>query len=112
MHEQAGAGAGVAQADAAMAVLVQQQLAADAAFVLHTRSPVGGEGELLAEVALGLGETLASGTRGSPWRLSVDKATGLYRTLCRTLLTHARADLGRGARRSPWHPSINKGAFL
>lgn len=59
-----------------MAVLVQQQLAADAAFVLHTRSPLGGDGALLAEVALGMGETLAAGTRGSPWRLSVDKASG------------------------------------
>lgn len=59
-----------------MAVLVQQQLATDAAFVLHTRSPLGGDGALLAEVALGMGETLAAGTRGSPWRLSVNKASG------------------------------------
>ena len=69
----------MAQAHAAMGVLVQAQLPADAAFVLHTRSPMGGDGQLLAEVALGLGETLASGTRGSPWRLAVDKASGARR---------------------------------
>lgn len=27
----------------------------------------------MAELAVGLGETLASGTRGSPWRLEVSK---------------------------------------
>jgi phosphoglucan,water dikinase len=69
--------AGVAQADAAMAVLVQEQLASEASFVLHTRSPLDQDPDLLyAELAAGLGETLASGTRGSPWRLSVSKASG------------------------------------
>ena len=33
-------------------------------------------GDLVAELAPGLGETLASGTQGTPWRLSVDKASG------------------------------------
>lgn len=60
-----------------MAVLVQQQLSPDTSFVLHTASPLDeGDAALYAELAVGLGETLASGTRGSPWRLSVDKASG------------------------------------
>ncbi len=69
--------AGVAQADAAMAILIQEQLASEYSFVLHTRSPVEQDPNLLyAELAAGLGETLASGTRGSPWRLAVNKQTG------------------------------------
>ena len=60
-----------------MAVLVQEQVAPQVSFVLHTASALGGDsGTLTAEVAAGLGETLASGTRGSPWRFSVDKQTG------------------------------------
>lgn len=70
------------QADAAMAVLVQQQLSPDLSFVLHTVSPLDGDKDAMyAELAVGLGETLASGTRGSPWRLAVSKSSGL-------LLTH------------------------
>ena len=69
--------AGVRQADASMAVLVQEQVAPQLSFVLHTASALGGNsGTLTAEVAAGLGETLASGTRGSPWRFSVNKQTG------------------------------------
>ncbi|CAL8462111.1 g1642 [Coccomyxa elongata] len=74
--------AGVAQADAAMAVLIQEQLGSEYSFVLHTRSPVEQDPNLLyAELAAGLGETLASGTRGSPWRLAVNKRTGEVKTL-------------------------------
>jgi len=69
--------AGVKQADAAMAVLVQQQISPDLSFVLHTVSPLDGDKDTMyAELAVGLGETLASGTRGSPWRLAVNKSTG------------------------------------
>ncbi|KAK9806719.1 hypothetical protein WJX72_000486 [[Myrmecia] bisecta] len=74
--------AGVAQAEAAMAVLVQEQVAPDLSFVLHTVSPLDhDEGVLYAELAAGLGETLASGTRGSPWRLAVHKDSGKVDTL-------------------------------
>jgi len=95
--------AGVPQSSAAMAVLVQEQLSPDVAFVLHTRSPVelaaaapgsgngngsngsngsNGHGSgvasplALAELAPGLGETLAGASRGSGWRLLLDKAKG------------------------------------
>ena len=69
--------AGVKQAEAAMAVLVQKQLSPDLSFVLHTVSPLDGDKDTMyAELAVGLGETLASGTRGSPWRLAVNKSSG------------------------------------
>lgn len=35
----------------------------------------------MVELAAGLGETLASGMRGSPWRLAIDKASGRVTTL-------------------------------
>ena len=70
--------AGVPQDQAAMAVLIQEQLQPDYSFVLHTSNPLDrDENVLYAEIAVGLGETLASGTRGSPWRLSVNKLKGL-----------------------------------
>jgi phosphoglucan,water dikinase len=104
--------AGVPQAAAHMAVLVQEMAPSRVSFVLHTAAtsgagatpaapapiappvvtPVGAapvlaapaaaapSATLEAEVAVGLGETLASGARGSPWRLEVDQATGVVRT--------------------------------
>lgn len=60
-----------------MSILVQEMLLPELSFVLHTASPLDQDPEVLyAELAAGLGETLASGTRGSPWRLSVHKPTG------------------------------------
>ncbi|KAL4852989.1 Phosphoglucan [Chlorella vulgaris] len=65
--------AGVPQKSACMAVVVQRQMSPDLCFVLHTLS--GDEDVVSAELAPGLGETLASGTRGSPWRLEAKKST-------------------------------------
>jgi len=60
-----------------MAVLIQEQVEPQYSFVLHTSSPLDNDDTLLyAEIAAGMGETLASGTRGSPWRLSVEKKSG------------------------------------
>ncbi|OEL21669.1 Phosphoglucan, water dikinase, chloroplastic [Dichanthelium oligosanthes] len=74
--------AGVPQRDAKMAILVQEMLQPDLSFVLHTVSPSDHDPKLVeAEVAPGLGETLASGTRGTPWRLSCDKFDGRVTTL-------------------------------
>ncbi|KAA8527871.1 hypothetical protein F0562_035260 [Nyssa sinensis] len=74
--------AGVPQKVAAMAVLVQEMLSPDLSFVLHTLSPTDHDHNTVeAEIAPGLGETLASGTRGTPWRLSSGKFNGLVRTL-------------------------------
>ena len=76
-----------------MAVLVQEMAPAELSFVLHTRSTkaremaadgssaAGGASAsvsptLEAEIAVGLGETLASGAQGSPWRVEVCQQTG------------------------------------
>lgn len=72
----------VPQREASMAVLVQEMLDANISFVLHTVSPTEQDPRLLqAEVAPGLGETLASGTRGTPWRLSCGKFDDVINTL-------------------------------
>eukprot|EP00898_Chlorokybus_atmophyticus_P001306 jgi/Chlat1/2176/Chrsp17S02751 len=74
--------AGVKQRDAVMSVLVQELLAPSLSFVLHTVSPVDlSKDKVYAEIAVGLGETLASGTRGAPWRLLADKNSGKVQTL-------------------------------
>ncbi|KAI8466100.1 MAG: pyruvate phosphate dikinase [Monoraphidium minutum] len=81
---------GVRQSDATMAVLVQAMLAPQLSFVLHTASPLGdAPGTAVAEVAAGLGETLASGARGSAWRLAVDKDAGSVTTLAFANFTQA-----------------------
>jgi phosphoglucan,water dikinase len=67
----ARAAVGILPEDAHMAVLIQPQLAPNLSFVLHTQHPLV-DGALLAEIAPGQGEILASGTRGSGWRLTVD----------------------------------------
>lgn len=60
-----------------MAVLLMEMLAPELSFVLHTVGPLDRDEDVLyAELAAGLGETLASGMRGSPWRLSVNKTSG------------------------------------
>lgn len=74
--------AGVPQHEAVMAVLVQEMLSPDLSFVLHTVSPTDKNEDLVeAEIAPGLGETLASGTRGTPWRLASGKFDGAVHSL-------------------------------
>ncbi|XP_047333546.1 phosphoglucan, water dikinase, chloroplastic isoform X2 [Impatiens glandulifera] len=74
--------AGVPQKEASMAVLVQELLSPELSFVLHTLSPTDQNSNFVeAEIASGLGETLASGTRGTPWRLSSSKFDETVRTL-------------------------------
>ncbi|KAI3460627.1 hypothetical protein Pfo_017290 [Paulownia fortunei] len=74
--------AGVPQEEAVMAVMVQEMLSPELSFVLHTLSPTDKNHNLVeAEIAPGLGETLASGTRGTPWRLSSGKFDGVVQTL-------------------------------
>lgn len=78
----ARAAAGVDSSAADMAVMVQQQLAPELSFVLHTAHPLTRDNAaLVAEIAPGMGETLASGTRGSAWRLEVERETGVVKTL-------------------------------
>ena len=79
--------AGVKPEQAKMAVFVQEMAPAELSFVLHTRSTTAVAAvtdattgtlspTLEAEIAVGLGETLASGAQGSPWRLEVCQSTG------------------------------------
>ncbi|GJS18939.1 hypothetical protein Tco_0413411 [Tanacetum coccineum] len=57
-------------------------LSPDLLFVLHTVSPTDNDCNLVeAKIAPGLRETLASGTRGTPWRLSFGKFDGVVKTL-------------------------------
>ena len=99
--------AGLKQADAHMAVLVQEMAPANISFVLHTAAVSGADNTrgadgvapsrtLEAEIAVGLGETLASGARGTPWRLEVDQTSGEVRTtafasLGTAIIMHAHA---------------------
>ncbi|MBA0713842.1 hypothetical protein Golax_012846, partial [Gossypium laxum] len=74
--------AGILQKDATMAVLVQEMLLPDLSFILHTLSPTEQDHNIVeAEIAPGLGETLASGTRGTPWRVLSGKFDRTVRTL-------------------------------
>eukprot|EP00878_Enallax_costatus_P003846 GHUV01004062.1.p1 GENE.GHUV01004062.1~~GHUV01004062.1.p1 ORF type:complete len:1053 (+),score=249.89 GHUV01004062.1:1558-4716(+) len=74
--------AGVPQHQACMAVLIQELLAPTYSFVLHTASPMGNDPSTAEiELAPGLGETLASGKRGSAWRIAVSKTNGNVKTL-------------------------------
>ena len=68
--------AGVKQADARMAVFAQEMSANALSFVLHTQSPIRGKTSVQAELCVGLGETLANGTDGTPWRFEIDRNTG------------------------------------
>ncbi|PIA25745.1 hypothetical protein AQUCO_10800026v1 [Aquilegia coerulea] len=89
--------AGVPQKDATMAILVQEMLSPDLSFVLHTMSPTDRDSNsVIAEIAPGLGETLASGTRGTPWRLSSGKFDGQVRTLAFANFSEELLVLGGG----------------
>ena len=58
-----------------MAVLIMEMISSDLSFVLHTVNPLDRDETVLStEMAVGLGETLASGTRGSAWRFAIGKA--------------------------------------
>lgn len=66
-----------------MAVLVQQMLAPDLSFVVHTNNPIShNPDEVYVELAVGLGETLASAAiPGNPYRLACDKTSRQVKTL-------------------------------
>ena len=64
--------------DAHMAVLVQEMLVPDYSFILHTVNPINhNDQEVYVELAVGLGETLASAAvPGSPYRIVCQKGSG------------------------------------
>jgi alpha-glucan, water dikinase len=68
---------GITHDDLMMAVLIQQVVEADYAFVIHTVNPVNGDAtELYAELVLGMGETLVGNYPGRAMSFVVDKAGG------------------------------------
>lgn len=68
---------GIAHEDLMMAVLIQQVVEADYAFVIHTVNPVSGDAnEIYAELVLGMGETLVGNYPGRAMSFVVNKATG------------------------------------
>ncbi|MBW2317539.1 MAG: TIM barrel protein [Deltaproteobacteria bacterium] len=74
---------GIPHDRAHMALLIQQMLVADLSFIIHTVNPIDhNTNEAYVELAVGLGETLASGkSPGCPYRMLCDKNTGAVRML-------------------------------
>jgi phosphoglucan,water dikinase len=90
-----------------MAVLIQELLSPTFSFVLHTASPMGNDPATAEfEVAAGLGETLASGKRGSAWRIAVNKSTGAVKTLAFANFSEAMLPAGAGRRTSSPSPEL------
>jgi phosphoglucan,water dikinase len=75
--------AGIPYDQAHMAVLIQRLLQPDYSFVLHTVNPLTqNPAEIYAELAVGLGETLASAAvPGTPYRFACDKKSAAVTTL-------------------------------
>jgi phosphoglucan,water dikinase len=90
--------AGIPHHNAQMAVIIQQMLAPDYSFVLHTVNPLSrNTDEVYAELAVGLGETLASAAaRGTPYRLVCNKNSGEVRTTAFANFSHALRPASNG----------------
>ncbi len=82
---------GIQHERAVMAVLIQKMLVPELSFIMNTRNPVSCDpGEIYIELAVGLGETLASAaTPGSPYRAVCYKETGEVRMLSFASFSHA-----------------------
>ena len=70
--------AGIRHEDLHMAILVQKMVEPDLSFIMHTADPTtGNPNQALTELAVGLGETLASACQpGTPYRLQCNRASG------------------------------------
>ncbi|CDW77583.1 water chloroplastic-like [Stylonychia lemnae] len=73
----------IPSSQAQMSVLIQQQIHSEFSFIIHTQNPVNkNQNEVYIEVAVGLGETLASANQsGTPYRISYDKKTEVVNVL-------------------------------
>lgn len=88
----------IPQRDSEMAVVIQEQISPSLSFVLHTTQPLTRDkGVLSAELAPGFGETLASGTRGSGWRLEIDKSSADVKTLAFANFSQAQLPNANGS---------------
>jgi phosphoglucan,water dikinase len=74
---------GIPHKDSHMAVLIQPMLAPQFSFIMHTANPMkDNDEELYVELAVGLGETLASATTpGTPYRMVCNKQTKKVQTM-------------------------------
>lgn len=108
--------AGIPHNKAHMAVLIQLMITPDFSFIMHTVNPINrNTDEIYVELAVGLGETLASGaTQGTPFRMVCNKQTGEISVLafanfshalwpdtaggiCRRIVDYSRIELSRDA---------------
>jgi hypothetical protein len=82
---------GVPHEKAHMAVLIQQMIAPDYSFIIHTENPVNASAEeVYIEMAVGLGETLASGRiPGLPYRMIYNRLSGKVQQLSFASLSKA-----------------------
>lgn len=71
--------AGIAHSSICMAVLLQELVAPELSFILHTVNPLtGNPDEALVELAVGLGEALASSSiPGTPYRMVCQRKAGV-----------------------------------
>src|SRR5208337_4758814 len=83
--------AGIRNESTAMAVLIQEMLVPELSFIMHTWNPVTyNPDEVYIELAVGLGETLASAaTPGSPYRMVCNKKTAETNMLSFASFSHA-----------------------
>ncbi|NVM20951.1 MAG: TIM barrel protein [Desulfobacterales bacterium] len=74
-----------------MSVLIQPMLPPEYSFIMHTVNPIShNTDEIYVELAVGLGETLASGqTPGTPYRMACNKHTGDVRMAAFASFSHA-----------------------
>jgi phosphoglucan,water dikinase len=74
---------GIPHEKAHMAVLIQQMIVPDYSFIIHTEEPLSRDrDEVYIEMAVGLGEALASGgIPGLPWRMTYNAQSGKVKTL-------------------------------
>ena len=95
---------GIRHEKAHMAVLLQEMVVPEYSFILHSVNPINGDqGEVYVELALGLGETLASASApGSPYRMVCPKGPGETRMLAFANISYALLpDSGGGVTRNP-----------
>lgn len=97
---------GVSHQAVSMGVLLQEMVDADLSFVAFSKDPVtGSDVGVYIEVAVGMGETLASGARGTPYRFLVgrEKKGRNIRTLALANVSDelSPAKVGGGLQRRP-----------
>lgn len=83
--------AGIPHEKAHMAVLIQEMIIPDYSFIMHTLNPINlNKDELYIELAVGMGETLASGAvAGIPYRMICHKRNGSVKMLAFASFSHA-----------------------